>query len=120
MTVVIPECVTSMSMKPAAASKRQPGGELPQRVSVQVYGIHPPILAPPRPVSDIDLARYAAKQRSAALSTVTVGHVRDGIGTDLARCGHVGAGNRPRAGSSTGEGRADRVEGAQRVMQHRR
>ena len=50
-------------------------------VSVQVYGIQPPSLAPPRPVSDIDLGRYAAKQRSAALLTVTFGHVRDGIGT---------------------------------------
>jgi hypothetical protein len=59
----------------------QPRGELTQRVSIQVYDIHPPSLAPPRPVSDIDLGRYAATQRSAALSTDTFGHVRDGIGT---------------------------------------
>jgi hypothetical protein len=63
------------------AGRVQPRGKLPQRVSVQIYDIHPPSLAPPRPVNDIDLGRYAAKWRSAALLTVTFGHVRDGIGT---------------------------------------
>ena len=63
------------------AGRVQPRGELPQRVSIQVCGIHPPSLAPPRPVNDIDLGGYAAKRRSAALLTVTFGHVRDGIGT---------------------------------------
>ena len=35
------------------AGRVQPRGELTQRVSVQVYDIHLPSLAPTRPMSDI-------------------------------------------------------------------